>query len=341
MDISRNWPQEVLLHDHGDGSITILPILADLYRHYAGKKFPLDENCDFYTLHKQVKEWFVNPQIDIVTRFSLTTGVLQNYDALAVFAEQYVKYRAGQGFKYCEMTMAPQYHVNSGLTTKSVVKALIHGIKQGERRHPKFEADIIFSIGREVEAQEAVRLVDIAGECDRNYVIGIGLVCDESSHPPEKHKAMFKRAKELGFKTTCHAGEWVSQEPDFQKDLPGLIKNIRTAVVDLEVDRIGHAIGLPYDSALMKIVADRGIGIEGCPGSNFASELIPDVNCLKIREMLDQNVLYSLNPDDDLFLPDLDETFQLCDAAYRFTEEEKCKLQANAWATRFGHRKYS
>ena len=334
-----NWPQDVLLHDHGDGSSTILPILPKLFE-LSGKNMPFTPSQTPEIFAKQVRDWFHNPQIDIVARFSLTTGVLQNSGALSLFTEQYVNYRAEQGFKYAEMTIAPQYHNGSGLGIKGVVEALINGIKRGEKRHPEFEANVIFSIGREVSSKEAVKLVNLAGECDRDYVVGIGLVCDEASHSPEKHRAMFSRAKELGFHTTCHAGEWVNNNPNLERDLPILIKNIRTAVFDLKVDRIGHAIGLAYDPELVRIVADRGIGIEGCPGSNYASGLIPNTSCLKIRELLKAGVVYSLHPDDDLFLPDLQNTFQLCDKEYQFTEKEKQKLMRNAWSAKFGNRKY-
>ena len=168
---------------------------------------------------------------------------------------------------------------------------------------------------------------------------GIGLACDEASHPPEKHVKMFARAKELGFKTTCHAGEWVSGKPDCGRDERALLANIRTAIFELEVDRIGHAIPLARDSELMAHVVRYGIGVEGCPGSNVASKLIPNTRHLRIRELLDAGVLYSLNPDDDLFLPSLAETFTLCDAEYNFTEDEKTKLRMNPWKSRFGSRK--
>ena len=46
-----------------------------------------------------------------------------------------------------------------------------------------------------------------------------------------------------------------------------------------------------------------------------------------------------LNPDDDFFQPELNEVFQMCDDAYRFTDEEKQKLLQNPWLTRFGNRK--
>jgi adenosine deaminase len=334
-----NWPQTALLHDHGDGSKTVLSKLQELYK-LAGLQFPLQGSSSLPELYIKVRRWFHNSNIDIVKRFGLVTNVLQQHRSLVLFAQNYVSERAQQGYTYCEMTIAPQYHTKKGLTEKEVVSALIEGIKLGEKEYPKIEVNILFSIGREVASEEAVSLVNIAGECDRDYVVGIGLVCNEAAHPPEKHAAMFRRAKELEFYTTCHAGEWVDNNPDFERDLPLLLKNIRTAVVDLGVNRVGHATALAYDSELIKRVVDNQIGIEGCPGSNFDSGLIPDTACLKIRELLEANVIYSLHPDDDLFLPDLETTFALCDKEYRFTEEEKQKLLRNAWTAKFGGRKY-
>ncbi len=343
--MSLYWPQKALLHDHLDGSfplVSILPRLFDL----SGKNYPFEH---WSGVHADMAKLFKDPQIDIVKKFSNTTGVMQNPNTLFLAAENYVRVRACQGFKYCEATIAPQYHVfgdniyKAGfLKEKNVVEYLIAGIKSGEQQFPDVEVNILFSIGREVSSDEAVRLVNIAGECERDYVVGIGLVCDEAAHPPEKHRAMFKRAKELGFKTTCHAGEWCHhqfQKPDWERDKDWLLRNIRIAAHDLGVDRLGHAIPLAYDHHLIKYVLERNIGVEGCPASNLSSGLIPDTKYLKIRELLEAGVLYSLNPDDDLFMPDLSEVFQTCNDEYSFTEEEKNKLLRNPWLSRFGNRK--
>ena len=185
-------------------------------------------------------------------------------------------------------------------------------------------------------------------ECDKDvrpYLAGINLVCDEAKNPPEKHIKMFRRAKQLGWKTACHVSEWVhdpdTQEPDLFRDLPQMLKNIRTAVFNLEVDRLEHAIALPYSPELMEYVRLRKIGVAGCPGSYLCSELLPnnDVGALKLRDMLAGGILYSLGPDDDLFMATLDEVFQLCNDKYRFTEEEKRQLLLNPWLTRFGNRR--
>ena len=109
----------------------------------------------------------------------------------------------------------------------------------------------------------------------------------------------------------------------------------------------------PFPADNVVLVAADGVGIkrklnnidlvvqrlEGCPGSNLWSGLIPDTRYLKIKELLALDVNYSLNSDDDLFMPELDEVFNICDKEYHFTEEEKLKLLRNPWLSRFGNRK--
>ncbi len=197
------WPQTALLHDHLDGSRPLLKIMPELAR-LSGEKYLFDPTRDH---HGQIKRWFSDPQIDIVKKFSVTTGVMQTPETIMLAARQYVRYRALQGFKYCEATIAPQYHVFKGLTEEEAVQAFVEGIKEGEKDFPDVEVNLLFSVGREVSPEEGIRLVEVAAECDRNYVVGVGLVCDEAKDPPEKHEPMFRRAKQLGLKRTCHAGE--------------------------------------------------------------------------------------------------------------------------------------
>ena len=345
------WPQTALLHDHLDGSRPLLNILPELHL-LSRKEYPFDP---WASHHEQVKKWFKDPQVDIVKKFSITTGGMQSVETIVLAAKTYVQTRARQGFKYCEVTIAPQYHVLGGLSIQEVIGALIEGVKEGEKEHPKIEVNLLASVGREVEPEKAVELVEAFAECDRNYVVGVGLVCDEGGNPPEKHDPMFRRAHKLGMKTDCHAGEWchlpkpfvgikVIDTPTWREYQRVLMRNVYTAVFQLGADRISHAIPLAYDHStfrgeVLKRVLEKNIPVLGCPGSNYDSGLIPNMTYLGIRRLLELGVEYSIHPDDDLFQPDLDEVFQRCNDEYRFIEEEKKQLLANPWLSRFGNRK--
>ena len=341
---------DILLHNHLDGSRPMLDILPYLFylTHGTKKNYPFDQ---WRNHHEQIKKWFANPlKEDIVHKFSVTTGVMQNYDTIYFSSKNYVETRAYQGFKYCEIIMAPQYCTFLGLTIEEAILAMVMGIIHGEIEYPDIEVNILLAVGREVEPEKAVELVESFANFKKNYpryssyIAGVTLVCDEAKYPPQRHIQMFKRAKELSFKTACHTGEWVNhenQEPDFKRDLPLLLENCWTSVEDLRVDRIEHGRPIAYDEKLIKVLHERNIGVTSCPGSYICSGLLPDnnVEVLKLTELLGADVLLTIDSDDDLFMDDIDEVFNRCNSYYHFTEEQKLKLRLNAWKIKFGNRK--
>lgn len=339
MPTSR-WPQTALLHDHGDAAAPIGNILVQL-RALAGMQ--CDHNSDYETIYR---DRFLNVHANIIEAFSHINKLLQIGDALYWAAWNHVAARARQGFQYDEVMFAPQYHCFGGLTPKEVVEALIAGIKHAEREYPGIEANLLFAIGRELRPKKAIRLLKILEQCDRNYVVGANIVCDENKFPPERHRKTIEYANSAEINLEIHASEWIrrpKQAPDFQRDLPMLKKNLRFVLKLLEKfkakKRIGHGIALPYDSESIKIVLSEQIGVTGCPGSNLQGRNIPDLGTLRIGEMLNYGVLWSMNPDDDFFQPDLDKVFRMCDDEYKFTETQRQRLLINPWLSRFGHRK--
>lgn len=340
--MTAGWPQTALLHDHGDGAQPLGNILVQLQM-MAGMR--TDPRQDYVQIYRQR---FLNVHANIIEAFSHINKLLQTKDALYLAAWNHVETRAKQGFLYDEVMFAPQYHCFGGLTPKEVVAELVAGIKEAEKRYPKMEANLVFAIGRELRPRKAIQLLKVLERCDRNYVVGANIVCDENKFPPERHKKTMEYALNAGINIEVHASEWVrrpKQAPHFWRDLPWLLKNL-CVVLDLFKDikstakrRIGHGIALPYNPGLMQFVIDEQIGITGCPGSNLQGKNIPDLRILRIDEMLNRGVLWSMNPDDDFFQPNLDKVFRMCDDVCRFTEEEKEKLLQNPWRTRFGNRK--
>ena len=372
---------DITLHDHGDGAITNLEALPTYYSMGELEMPPeVREYQSLEDLHKKVSVWYSNPQIDIVRKFGLITNILQSAESLFLFGYQYTKTRADQGMRYCEMRFAPQYHTRGkpvkgkngeitftgegALSIKEIVAAVIEGIKAAEEEFPSIEVNLILCVDRAVDPETAVNLIRAFADCDRDYVVGVDLACDEASHPPLKHRAMYDAARHMEFKTTCHAGEWVvNRAPDqyntaqkiranFLEDLGALMQNVRDAVWQLHVNRVGHAIPLGHYLAILqqtgRVGSDRlyndlreyEIGIEGCPASNVWCGHITGPTSLNIRALMNLNLLYSLNQDDDLFMPGLEETFEICDKEYQFTPGEIAKLRTNAWNSRFGRRKY-
>lgn len=346
-------------HDHGDGAITNLEKIQEYYR-LSGIKMPLQlrnfANLD--DLKRKVVAWYTNPQIDIVTKFGLLTNVLQNPDTLFLFGYQYVKVRAGQGMRYCEVTFAPQYHTRGDnrskakLTEKEAVTAFLAGMASAEKEYPQIEANVLVAIGREITdpehpewggVEEAKKIINVIAEGDRSRLVGMGWVCDEAKYPIEARTIeIFNYAHERGIPTDAHAGEWANlpgQDPNSPEVTAKLMESMRTAVHVLKIKRGSHFRLLSRDPELCKHMADNNIGVSSCPGSYLYSGLIKDVRELELDVLLEREVMVSLHPDDDLFMPALPKISQKCRREYKFSDDQMKKLNRNAWLTRFGNRK--
>jgi adenosine deaminase len=312
-----------LHHDHIDGSRAVFGVIEDLYK-LAGKDFPFPTKEDWLA-------FFRNPQEDIVARFDTITGVMQSAEALETVAYAYGRKRAAEGYAYVEGKFAPQFHRRGGLSMSQVVAAVHRGLKRAEKTFSIRILPVIV-IGRETDAATGVEIARIAMEYDGETALD--LACDEASNPPEKHRAAFDLTWGTKVKRDCHAGEWVAKAPAATYR-QRLLENIRTAVYELRCDGVGHAIPLVDDTELMSFMAGNGVRVAGCPLSNLYSGLIADVGELRIDTLLDNGVIYTLNPDDDLFMPPMTEVVAACDAAYGFTPAQKNKLRENVWRGAF------
>lgn len=329
-------------HHHLDGSRALLPILPKLHM-LSGKEYPFKQ---WVKHHEQIISWFSGVHRNIVEKFKVTTGVMQNQVSIFTAAEEYVVYYARKGFESLKPTMAPQYCVFENKTEKDVMEILISGLKEGQKRAKgetgrDIKAQFLFGIGREIISDESVRLVKIAASLNPDDVAGITLVCNEPQNPPEKHLKAFMLAKSLGIRERrCHV-EWVKDRPDeekntpekilrnYEEDKPQLRKNLETAIFKLEATHIDHAFSLAEHNDLIDEVVKRKIGVTVCPGSLMFTKLISEVGILQLRKLLERGVRLSLDSDDDLFMMDLDEIFQLCNDSYHFTPEEIEQLNQN------------
>jgi adenosine deaminase len=96
-------------------------------------------------------------------------------------------------------------------------------------------------------------------------------------------------AREAGLRLTAHAGEWGG--PD----------SVRDAVRDLRVERIGHGVRAIEDLALVDELAETGIVLEVCPGSNVALGIYPSFRAHPIAELRRRGVTCTISTDDPPF----------------------------------------
>ena len=67
---------------------------------------------------------------------------------------------------------------------------------------------------------------------------------------------------------------------------------------DLGAERIGHGVRAIEDMALVEEIAERGVVLEVCPGSNVALGIYPDFRAHPISELYNRGVKVSISTDD-------------------------------------------
>ena len=99
----------------------------------------------------------------------------------------------------------------------------------------------------------------------------------------------FDIARDAGLGITIHAGE-----------LSGAF-SVRDALDHVRPTRISHGVRAIEDGDLVKRLADEGVVLEVCPGSNVALKVFPDFEHHPLRALHEAGVRVTLNSDDPPF----------------------------------------
>jgi aminodeoxyfutalosine deaminase len=208
--------------------------------------------------------------------------------------------------------------------------AILEATEPVERRGLRI--NWIFDAVRQFGAAAAMRVVEVARGCNSRRIVAFGIGGDELSLPAAEFQKVYERAAEHGFHKLMHAGEIGGPEM------------IREAIEILGVERIGHGIAAIRDSALMEMLAERGIPLEICPASNLRTgalgvQLRKDVVTMEehpLAEIVRRGVPVTISTDDPaMFHTSLEEEYR---NTWRIglTEEEITGVVENGFRFAFG-----
>ncbi|MFN3643361.1 MAG: adenosine deaminase [Gemmobacter sp.] len=128
-----------------------------------------------------------------------------------------------------------------------------------------------------------------AAETAGGFITGFGIAGDERAGNPADFAWAFDCAREAGLGLTAHAGEW------------GGPASVRDALAAFRPSRIGHGVRAIEDLALVDELAETGVVLEVCPGSNVALGLYPRWRDHPIAELDRRGVRVTVSTDDPPF----------------------------------------
>jgi adenosine deaminase len=100
---------------------------------------------------------------------------------------------------------------------------------------------------------------------------------------------LFEKARHAGFRVVAHAGE------------EGPSDYIAQALNVLYVERIDHGIKCLDDPELTRRLAREQIPLTTCPLSNVKLNVLSSIDEFPMRQMLDANLLVTINSDDPAY----------------------------------------
>lgn len=302
------------LHHHLDGSVRLETILELGLRH----NLPLPaKTLEGLRPYVQVSD----PQPGVMTfieKFKWMVGVLVDYDACRRIAFENVEDAAREGLDYIELRYSPWFMAEAnGLDPQGVVEAVTDGVRAGERQF-SIKANQIGILSRhygpEVAHKELVALLSC-----RNEITALDLAGDEGNFPGEWFMDHFKKAREVGWHITVHAGEIKGPESIWQ------------AIRGLGAERIGHAVHTVQDPALMDYLMEHNIGVECCLTSNVQTSTVKDYNSHPLQKFLEFGLLATINTDDPgISGIDLHNEYDIAAPASGLTSEQIRQAQKNA-----------
>ncbi len=202
----------------------------------------------------------------------------------AVLAES-----AAHGVVYSETFLSPDF---CGGRDVGAWREYLHAIReaadQAEAQDGITLRGIVTCI-RHFGPEKAREVALCAAETAGDWIVGFGIAGDERIGQPKDFAWSFDMAREAGLRLTAHAGEWGGPE------------SIRAALHDLRVERIGHGVRAIEDLALVDELAENGIVLEVCPGSNVALRVYPNWRAHPIGQLYDRGVKVTVSTDDPPF----------------------------------------
>ena len=226
---------------------------------------------------------------DFLKVYEAATSVLQTPEDYARLTTAVLEESAAAGVVYSETFLSPDFCGERDVGAwREYLAAIREAADQAEAEHGIVLRGIVTCIrhfGPEKARETAVCAAETAG----NWIVGFGIAGDENAGALGDFVWSFDCAREAGLRLTAHAGEWGGPE------------SVRDALDHLGVERIGHGVRAIEDLALVDRLAEDGVVLEVCPGSNVVLGVYPDWRAHPIHQLRERGVKVTVSTDDPPF----------------------------------------
>lgn len=221
--------------------------------------------------------------------YEAATQVLQSPEDFRRLTRAVLEESAANGVVYSETFLSPDFCGGGDVGAwREYLHAIRDAADQAERDFGITLRGIVTCI-RHFGPEQAKRVALCAAETAGDWLTGFGIAGDENAGQPADFAYSFDMAREAGLRLTAHAGEW------------GGPHSVRAAWRDLRVERIGHGVRAIEDPALVEELAEAGVVLEVCPGSNIVLGVYKSLASHPIEKLRERGVKITVSTDDPPF----------------------------------------
>lgn len=230
--------------------------------------------------------------------YDFAASVFRTQNDYATLAENYLTSLARGGAIYSELFISPDHAERVGLSAQDYTEALADGLDRA-RAKTGIVARLVVTGVRHFGADSVIAAARFAAKCRHPMVTGFGMAGDERVGDIEDYVRAFEIAREAGLGITIHAGELCGAQ------------SVEAALDHIRPARIGHGVRAIESVDLVRRIADEGIVLECCPGSNVALGVFADLPGHPYRVLREAGCKLTLNSDDPPFFEtSLDREYQ-------------------------------
>jgi adenosine deaminase len=245
-----------------------------------------------------------------VQSYDATANLFRTEEDYALLAETYLTEIAEAGAIYSELIASPDQGDAVGIGADAYMRGLAEGAERA-RAKTGIETRLLVVGIRHFGPERVVKAAEYAARRPHPLITGFNLAGEERMHRVADFTRAFDIARDAGLGITIHAGE-----------LSGAF-SVRDALDHVRPARISHGVRAIEDADLVKRLADEGVVLEVCPGSNIALGVFPDFQSHPLRALHEAGVRVTLNSDDPPFFhTSLAREYEIASTVMGFSDED-------------------
>ena len=219
-------------------------------------------------------------------RYFAVLALLRDPDDFTLVAERYLARAHDQGVVHVEFHVSACGHIaENGREWAPIHDAVVAGCTAAASASGISWA-LVPDISPHLPAAVCTEAMEQVFAHDLTHVAAIGMGGPADSWFTDDFTPIYRRAAAEGLHRVAHAAEHGGPE------------EVRFAVERFGAERIQHGIGVMADPEVVRMLVDRGIACDVCPGSNLALQAVASPEVHPLPAMIDAGITVTLGSDD-------------------------------------------